>query len=217
MISIVNTRAHSFGSESTMVYPSQLSDLEVVDRSPSAFEKMRKETEKRAYSMALQLTRNSTDAEDLLQETFVKAWKGFESYTPGRPFLNWLLRIMQRAYLDSRRRDNPIRRADSLNSMVSPNDGEVQEIPIADPALSAEDDLLREEFSRDLRLALDELPEVYRSAILMCDVDELSYIEIADLQSTTVGTVRSRIHRGRKLLRDIVVKRKLVVYPTRNR
>jgi RNA polymerase sigma-70 factor (ECF subfamily) len=126
---------------------------------------------------------------------------------PGRPFLNWLLRIMQRAYLDMRRRDNPIRRAESLNSMVSPSDGEVQEIPVADESPSAEDDILREEFVTELYRALDELPDVYRSAIELCDLEGMSYAEIADQQNTTIGTVRSRIHRGRRLLREIVVRR----------
>src|SRR3569832_1534313 len=96
------------------------------------FQEMVSDTQRRAYSMALQLTRNPSEAEDLVQDTYVKAWKGFDSYIPGRPFLNWLLRIMQRAYLDSRRRDNPIRRAESLNSMISPSDGEIQELPIPD-------------------------------------------------------------------------------------
>lgn len=168
------------------------------------FEELRLETERRAYSMALQLTRNPTEAEDLVQDTYLKAWKGFESYIPGRPFLNWLLRIMQRAYLDARRRDNPIRRADSLNSMVSPTDGEVQEIPVADDSMTAEQTMLRDEFNAELRSALFELPEVYRTAIVLCDLEEMSYSEIADKQKTTIGTVRSRIHRGRKLLRDII-------------
>lgn len=159
--------------------------------------------------MALQLTRNASEAEDLLQETFVKAWKGFESYMPGRPFLNWLLRIMQRAYLDQRRRDNPIRKAESLNAMVSPSDGEVQEIPIADEGPNAEDELMMEEFADELRDALNELPDVYRDAILQCDIQGLSYADIADMQETTIGTVRSRIHRGRRLLREIVQKRGL--------
>ncbi len=178
----------------------------VQDRS-EVFERLRNETERRAYSMALQLTRNSQEAEDLLQETYLKAWRGFDSYMPGRPFLNWLLRIMQRAYLDMRRRDNPIRRAESLNSMVSPSDGEVQEIPVADESPSAEDDILREEFVTELYRALDELPDVYRSAIELCDLEGMSYAEIADQQNTTIGTVRSRIHRGRRLLREIVVRR----------
>lgn len=68
------------------------------------FEHMQAETRRRAYSMALQLTRNASEAEDLVQETYIKAWRAFDSYLPGRPFLNWILRIMQRAYLDFRRR-----------------------------------------------------------------------------------------------------------------
>ncbi len=177
------------------------------EREFEQFEAMMDGTKRRAYSMALQLTRNSADAEDLVQDTFVKAWRGFDSYVPGRPFLNWLLRIMQRAYLDSRRRDNPIRKAESLNSMISPSDGEVQELPIPDHGPGPDDEIVHEEFVRELRMALDELPEVYRSAIVMCDLESMSYSEIADLQNTTIGTVRSRIHRGRKLLRDIIQKK----------
>ncbi len=171
------------------------------------FEELVAATKRRAHSMALQLTRNASDAEDLVQETMVKAWKGFDSYMPGRPFLNWLLRIMQRAYLDSRRRENPIRRAESLNSMISPNDGEVQELPIADESPNPEEELFHHEWTKQLHLALGQLPEVYRSAITMCDLEEMSYGEIAEIQNTTIGTVRSRIHRGRKLLRDLIQKK----------
>lgn len=170
------------------------------------FEDMMSSTKRRAYTMALQLTRNHSDAEDLVQDTFVKAWKGFDSYVPGRPFLNWLLRIMQRAYLDSRRRENPIRKAESLNSMISPSDGEVQELPIPDKGPTPDEEIIYEEFSADLKRALDELPDVYRAAIVMCDIDGMSYSEIADVQRTTIGTVRSRIHRGRKFLREIAQK-----------
>jgi RNA polymerase sigma-70 factor (ECF subfamily) len=168
------------------------------------FEDMMNDTRRRAFSMAIQLTRNQAEAEDLMQDTYVKAWKGFDSYTPGRPFLNWLLRIMQRAYLDARRRENPIRRADSLNSMISPTDGEYQEIPVADDRPTPDVELFDNEFRQSVHKALQELPDVYREAIEMCDLEGLSYGEIADKQSTTVGTVRSRIHRGRKLLRDII-------------
>ncbi|HWD41733.1 MAG TPA: sigma-70 family RNA polymerase sigma factor [Fimbriimonas sp.] len=181
-------------------------DLERSEEALSRFDAMMDDTKRRAYTMALQLTRNPSDAEDLVQETYVKAWKGFDSYIPGRPFLNWLLRIMQRAYLDSRRRENPIRKAESLNSMISPSDGEVQELPIPDSAPTPDEEMLHEEFRRELLTALEQLPEVYRSAITMCDLENLSYSEIADRQKTTIGTVRSRIHRGRRLLRDIIVK-----------
>src|SRR5271163_3030081 len=138
------------------------------------FEDMMSDTKRRAYTLALQLTRNPSDAEDLMQETYLKAWRGFDSYIPGRPFLNWLLRIMQRAYLDSRRRDNPIRKAESLNSMISPSDGEVQELPISDGGPTPDEEVLHQEFRQSLHAALDELPEVYRSAIMMCDLEEMS-------------------------------------------
>ncbi|MFQ3587719.1 MAG: sigma-70 family RNA polymerase sigma factor, partial [Fimbriimonadaceae bacterium] len=128
----------------------------------------------------------------------------FDTYTPGRPFLNWLLRIMQRAYLDQRRRENPIRKAESLHAMVSPTDGELQEMPIADERSTPEEDYMRKEYVEELRAALNELPALYREAIVLCDLEGLSYLEIADIQSTTIGTVRSRIHRGRRILRDIV-------------
>lgn len=169
------------------------------------FNEMMSQTRRRAYTMALQLTRNPSEAEDLMQDTYVKAWKGFDSYLAGRPFLNWLLRIMQRAYLDSRRRDNPIRKAESLNSMISPSDGEVQELPIADEGPSPDQELLHDEMRGQLHVALKKLPDVYREAISMCDLEGLSYSEIAEHQKTTIGTVRSRIHRGRRLLRDILM------------
>lgn len=187
-----------------MVIENEIETLGRTERELEQFQSLMAATKRRAYSMALQLTRNPSDADDLVQDTFVKAWRGFDSYVPGRPFLNWLLRIMQRAYLDSRRRDNPIRKAESLNSMISPSDGEVQELPIADQGPGPDDEIIHEEFSRELHMALDELPEMYRSAIVMCDLEQMSYSEIADLQDTTIGTVRSRIHRGRKLLRDIL-------------
>lgn len=183
----------------------------VESRSSSEFERMRQSTQRRAYAMALQMTRSASDAEDLVQDTYVKAWRFFDSYHPGRPFLNWLLRIMQRAYLDSLRRENPIRRAESLNTMVSPSDGEVQEIPIADNSFNAEQELLMEEFVKELQSALKELPEVYRKAIILCDIEELSYQEIAERQGTTVGTVRSRIHRGRRMLREAAMRKGLQI------
>jgi len=176
-----------------------------------SFQSMMTDTRRRAYSMALQLTRNSTEAEDLVQDTYVKAWKGFDSYVPGRPFLNWLLRIMQRSYLDSRRRDNPIRRAESLNSMISPSDGDVQELPVATTDPSPQDELVTKITRQELIGALAQLPEVYRSAITLCDLEECSYSEIAEFQGTTIGTVRSRIHRGRRLLRDIIIKKTSII------
>jgi RNA polymerase sigma-70 factor (ECF subfamily) len=184
-----------------------ITEYRVDERRQTEFQSKAEEVKSRAYRMAMQLTRNPSDAEDLVQETFIKAWRAYDSYIPGRPFLNWLLKIMQRAYLDIRRRANPIRRAESLQSMVSPSDGEIQEIPITDDSPTPEEELFHQEWTRQLHLALDELPPVYRSAIVMADLEDLTYAEIADSQNTTIGTVRSRIHRGRKLLREIIQKK----------
>lgn len=170
------------------------------------FERMIEMSQKRAYRMAYELTRNATDAEDLVQETYLKAWKGFDSYAIEKPFLNWLLRIMQRAYLDSRRRANPIRKADSLQAIAQSLDGEVQELAIPDPSPIASDELLFEEYQQQLSKSLDMIPEIYATAIRQCDLEGMSYHEIAEQQNTTIGTVRSRIHRGRKLLRGAILK-----------
>lgn len=171
------------------------------------FEAMLGMTRRKAYSMALKLTRNPTDAEDLVQDTWVKAWRRFDTYMPSRPFLNWLLRIMQRAYLDTRRRENPIRKADSLHSMISPSDGDVQELSVPDTGPSPHEELERQDRAERVRAALAELPDVYRQAVELCDLESMSYSEIAAVQNTTVGTVRSRIHRGRRMLRVHLSKR----------
>ncbi len=170
------------------------------------FEKMIEQSQKRAYRMAYELTRNASDAEDLIQETYIKAWKGFDSYAIEKPFLNWLLRIMQRAYLDSRRRANPIRKADSLQAIAQSVEGEIQELTIADQSPIASDEVLFGEYQEQLSRSLDNIPEIYATAIRQCDLEGMSYHEIAEQQNTTIGTVRSRIHRGRKLLRVAILK-----------
>ncbi|MBI5705557.1 MAG: sigma-70 family RNA polymerase sigma factor [Armatimonadetes bacterium] len=193
-------------------YPSSLSSFR-SDRKVREFERHVGEHRRRAYSMALQLTRNPSEAEDLLQETMVKAWRGYESYQTGRPFLNWLLRIMQRAYLDSLRRENPVRKAESLQALSQPFEGDAQELQIPDVAPGPDEEAFRKEYAGQLKLALEELPSLYRDALAMCDLDGMSYFEIALAQKTTVGTVRSRIHRGRKLLREIVLERAYSLLP----
>jgi len=166
----------------------------------------------RAYSMALRLTRNPSDADDLLQETAIKAWRKFDSYLPGRPFLNWVLRIMQHAYLDIRRRDNPIRKADPIACMVSPTDGELQDHPLPDKGPGPLEEALHEETVRELDFVLRQLPEAYEEAIRACDLEGLSYAEIAQSGSSTLGTIRSRIHRGRRMLKDRIVRQGLFGY-----
>ena len=113
---------------------------------------------------------------------------------------------MQRAYLDSRRRANPIRKADSLQAIAQTVEGEIQELTIADPSPIASDEVLFDEYKQQLSRSLDSIPEIYATAIRQCDLDGMSYHEIAEQQNTTIGTIRSRIHRGRRLLRAAILK-----------
>ncbi|MBL8048796.1 MAG: RNA polymerase sigma factor [Chthonomonas sp.] len=169
------------------------------------FEKFRSETYSRALNLAFQLTGNRSEAEDLVQDAYVKAWRKFDSYQDDRPFLNWILRIVQRHNLDLRRRDNPIRRADSLLQRRSPGDEELVEISVPNPADNPLQDVMRSESIAAVRAALDKLPEPYGQAIRLCDIEGFSYTEIAEMQGTTLGTVRSRIHRARHMLRSLLV------------
>lgn len=171
------------------------------------FERLMGETARKARTMAFHLTMNASDAEDLLQETYLKAWRGFASYVPGRPFLNWLLRIMQRVNLDIRRRANPVRRADSLQALAQGLDGEPQELAVKDLSPLPDEAVMRDALRADLLDAIYELPDVYRKAILLCDLEGHTYSEIAELEATTIGTIRSRIHRGRRLLRESILRR----------
>jgi RNA polymerase sigma-70 factor (ECF subfamily) len=140
------------------------------------------------YNVAYRLTGNDDDAYDLVQEALLRVRKGLETYQPGS-MEGWLSRIVTNVFLDEvrRKRRRPVE--------VMPEDPErlLPSAPGADEAT--------ESLSDDVQAALRRLPEEFRTAVVLCDVVGLSYEEIADAISVPVGTVRSRIHRGRRLLR----------------
>ena len=140
------------------------------------------------YNVAYRLTGNDDDAYDLVQEALLRVRKGLETYQPGS-MEAWLSRIVTNVFLDEvrRKRRRPIE--------VMPADPE-RLLPSAPSADEATDRL-----SDEVQAALRRLPEEFRTAVVLCDVVGLSYEEIADAISVPVGTVRSRIHRGRRLLR----------------
>jgi len=140
------------------------------------------------YNVAYRLTGNDDDAYDLVQEALLRVRKGLETYQPGS-MEGWLSRIVTNVFLDEvrRKRRRPIE--------VMPEDPE-RLLPSAPSADEATDRL-----SDEVQAALRRLPEEFRTAVVLCDVVGLSYEEIADAISVPVGTVRSRIHRGRRLLR----------------
>jgi RNA polymerase sigma-70 factor (ECF subfamily) len=140
------------------------------------------------YNVAYRLAGNDADAQDLVQETLLRVRRGLETYQPGS-LPAWLSRIVTNVFLDEvrRRRRRP---TDPLH-----DDGERQLPPT--PAA----DELTDDFSDEVQQALSALPDDFRTAVVLCDVVGLSYDEIAAAQGVPVGTVRSRIHRGRRMLR----------------
>ena len=146
------------------------------------------------YNFAHWLAGNRDEAEDLVQETYVKALKGFGSFTPGTNFRAWMYRILRNTFLTSRT---------GLKATVSLDD---EENPVTQPA--ADDDpeslLLARADQEEIRRALEQLPVVHREIILLCDVEEMSYKEIAELAGIPIGTVMSRLSRARSSMRSLL-------------
>jgi RNA polymerase sigma-70 factor (ECF subfamily) len=148
------------------------------------------------YGTALRLTRNRADAEDLVQDTFVKALRFSDRFTPGTNLKAWLYTILHNTWRN-RRRDAA---RDSVE-IDSPRVDDAASMPGGPAELeSPEQILLRSTLDGDLQAALDELPDVFREAVWLRDVEEFSYAEIAGMLGVPPGTVMSRISRGRRLL-----------------
>jgi len=151
----------------------------------------------RVYRLAYRLTGNKHDAEDLTQEVFVRVFRSLDKYTPGT-FEGWLHRVTTNLFLDGARRKQRIR-FDALS------DERAARLTSASPAPEvAYADM---HFEDDVERALATLPPDFRAAVVLCDVEGLSYEEIAEILDAKLGTVRSRIHRGRAQLRAALAHR----------
>jgi RNA polymerase sigma-70 factor (ECF subfamily) len=151
------------------------------------------------YSAALRMTRNPADAEDVVQETFLKAYRAYDSYREGTNLKAWLYRILTNTYINKYRKQQ--RRPSEVEL------GELQDLYLykrlgeaSGAAQSAEADMLDEFVDSDVIEALESLPETFRLPVLLADVDGFSYKEIAEMLDIPIGTVMSRLHRGRKAL-----------------
>jgi RNA polymerase sigma-70 factor (ECF subfamily) len=151
----------------------------------------------RVYRLAFRLTGNRYDAEDLTQEVFVRVFRSLSQYTPGT-FEGWLHRITTNLFLDQVRRKARIRFEglpdDAGDRLASRERG---------PAQIVDDNA----YDADVQAALDALPPDFRVAVVLCDIEGLTYEEISELLGIKLGTVRSRIHRGRSQLRDALAHR----------
>jgi RNA polymerase sigma-70 factor (ECF subfamily) len=151
----------------------------------------------RVYRLAYRLTGDRHDAEDLTQEVFVRVFRSLDTYTPGT-FDGWIHRITTNLFLDQARRRQRIR----FDALSDERAGTLRS-PGPAPDAAVADQL----FDDDVELALASLPPEFRAAVVLCDVEGLSYDEIADILGAKLGTVRSRIHRGRAMLRRALAHR----------
>ncbi|MFZ0869003.1 MAG: sigma-70 family RNA polymerase sigma factor [Candidatus Sulfotelmatobacter sp.] len=173
-------------------------DVCAADLQPDSFEELAMPLFGQLYNFANWLTQNREEAEDLVQETYAKALKGFASFQSGTNFRAWIYRILRNSFLTSR--------TGLKATMTVPLDPEEN-----GPELAVERDtpetILFERSDRELlQRAIDELPVYFREILLLCDVEEMSYQEIAATLGIPIGTVMSRLYRARRALRETVRK-----------
>lgn len=153
------------------------------------------------FGAALRMTRNRTRAEDLLQETFLRAWRSFHTFKPGTNVRAWLYRILMNAYIDG------YRKSEREPEVVDQEDvdefylySKVHESEDFRRAGNPEEALLNSLMDADVKGALDSLPEAFRNVVVLADIEGFSYKEIAEILTIPIGTVMSRLHRGRRQL-----------------
>jgi RNA polymerase sigma-70 factor (ECF subfamily) len=148
------------------------------------------------YNFAYWLAQNRDEAEELVQETFAKSLRGFDSFQPGTNFKAWMFRILRNTFLTSR---TGLRAAPTLDI-----DDPVVEVMVSDVRENPERHLLQAQSRDAIQRALEELPLPFREVILLCDVEEMKYQEIADMLGIPIGTVMSRLGRGRRMMRTML-------------
>jgi len=151
------------------------------------------------YGAALRMTRNPADAEDLVQETYLRAFRGFAGFQEGTNLKAWLYRILTNSYINTYRKKQR-----EPQIVESPDDADdwflFDRLGSRNVEGSAEQEVLDRIPDADVKAALESLPENFRMPVLLADVEGFSYKEIAEIMDTPIGTVMSRLHRGRKAL-----------------
>jgi len=154
------------------------------------------------YGAALRLTRNPADAEDLVQEAFLRAYRGFAGFTEGTNLKAWLYRILTNTFINEYRRKQ--RQPAIVLEDEIPDWYLYEQLGEAGAESSAETEVLEAIPDEDVQKALDSLPEAFRMAVWLADVEGFAYKEIAEILDIPIGTVMSRLHRGRRALEKLL-------------
>lgn len=177
----------------------------VAEEDRDRFEALVTEHLDRMYGSALRLTRNRTSAEDLVQEAFMRAWRSFHTFQDGTNARAWLYRILMNAYIDA------YRRSKREPEMVEDEDvgefylyAKVRESDDFRRQGDPEEMLLSQIMDADVKSALEQVPEPFRAAVILADLEEFSYREIAEILDIPIGTVMSRLYRGRRHLQRLL-------------
>ena len=154
---------------------------------------------KATYNFAYRLTHNEADARDLTQEAFIRVYRAWRSFVPGTSFLSWIYRIVTNLHRDE------LRRRKGRYQEEIPEDNAPQEFAGGRPlAVSPIEEYVEGQLSEPLARSLEQLSADQRQVIILADIEEYSYQEIAEIMGCSIGTVRSRLHRARALLRRLV-------------
>ena len=174
-----------------------------TDDEPSAgFEELAMPLFDPLYNFARWLVPNQSDAQDLVQETYLKALRGFKSFHPGTNFRAWIFRILKNTFLSSRSK------LDRRMTVGMDSEEDFPALPATSP--TPESLLIERSGSDAVRCAIEQLPVIFREVILLCDVEDASYREIAEILSIPIGTVMSRLARAREAVRETVRKKELL-------
>jgi len=157
------------------------------------------------YRTALRMTKNHSDAEDLVQETFLKAFRSIDHFDESYNGRGWLFRILTNSYIDryrkAKKKPTKMEYSDVTDVFIS-RDGQYNEKSRFD---DPEEAFFKKYVIEDVKRAIENLPEYYRLPVLLTDIEGFSYQEVADMLDTPIGTVMSRLYRGRKLLRKFLL------------